>query len=123
MAAFNACRGSSVSGSCAQADFNQDGVIDVRDLALVNFMQMYVFSGSSFIPLGWYLNWFESMFFDPTGYTDTQIISYCLGHAAFEKCGFADVNGDHNVDNADFAAFNAGAPLLDFNSDGKVDLR
>lgn len=121
--AFNACRGSSVSGACAQADFNQDGVIDGRDLAFVNFMQAYVFSGSSFIPLGWYLNWFESMFFDLTGYSDKQIISYCLGRTAFEKCAFADVNGDRKVDNADLAALNTGAPLLDFNGDGKVDLR
>jgi hypothetical protein len=123
MAAFNACQGGVASGACAGADFNQDGTIDTRDLGLVKLMRKDVFGGSGFTPLGWYLNWFESALFDPTGYADKQIIMYCLGHAAFERCGYADVNGDRKIDNADLAAFNAGAPLLDFNSDGKVDLR
>ncbi|OHA84413.1 MAG: hypothetical protein A2937_01605 [Candidatus Yonathbacteria bacterium RIFCSPLOWO2_01_FULL_47_33b] len=123
MTAFSACQGGSASGACARADFNQDGTIDARDLNLVKLMRNDVFGGSGFTPLGWILNWFESAFFDPAGYSDTQIISYCIGHAAFERCGYADVNGDHKIDNADLTAFNTGAPLLDFNSDGKVDLR
>ncbi|HAT68656.1 MAG TPA: hypothetical protein DCS20_03490 [Candidatus Yonathbacteria bacterium] len=123
IAVFYGCNGGAVSGICAQADFNQDGTIDNRDLALVNFMRTYVFAGSGFIPLGWKLNWFESMFFDPTGYTDKQIISYCMGRKAFEKCGVADVNGDQIINNTDLVSFSNGAPLLDFNDDGKVDLK
>ena len=122
IAVFNGCRGTSLSGVCAQADFNNDGVVDDRDLGFVTFMQRDILGNSGFIPLGWKLEWLESMMFDPTGYSDKQIINYCMGHTAFEKCGFADMNGDNIVNATDLTEFNASARLLDFNSDGKVDL-
>ena len=122
MAVFNGCKGLPLSGSCAQADFNADGVIDDRDFGFVKFMQRDIFGSSGIIPLGWKLDWFESMMFDTTGYNDRQIINYCLGRTAFEKCGFADVNDDKVVNGADLTAFNTNAQLLDFNSDGTVNL-
>jgi len=114
---FNSCNGAPVAGTCAQADFNGDGTIDDRDLNFSNDL----FSGPG-LAYGWKLDWFESRFFDPTGYTDKQIINYCIGHKAFEKCGSADVNRDGVVDIADLAEYNTGALLLDFNDDGVVDL-
>ena len=123
MTVFNGCRGASLWGTCAQADFNGDGVVDDRDLGFVTFMQRDILGNSGFIPLGWKLEWFESMMFDPTGNNDKQIINYCMGRTAFEKCGFADVNSDNVVNTADLTEFNATSRLLDFNGDGKVDLR
>ncbi|HAS84472.1 MAG TPA: hypothetical protein DCS23_00120 [Candidatus Yonathbacteria bacterium] len=114
---FNSCKGAPVADACAQADFNGDGIIDDRDLSFSNDL----FSGPG-LAFGWKLDWFESRFFDPTGYTDKQIINYCIGHKAFEKCGSADVNRDGVVDSADLAEYNTSALLLDFNSDGVVDL-
>jgi len=46
-----------------------------------------------------------------------------MGRKAFEKCGVADVNGDQIINNTDLVSFSNGAPLLDFNDDGKVDLK
>ena len=145
MAVFNSCVGHAVSGVCAPADFNQDGIIDTRDLGFVKFMLKDVFGGSGGLQfLKWTLNWFESMMFDPTGYNDQQIIKYCVGHVVTQKCAVADVNGTRaqlfascsngaafsncgintvKVDNADLTDFNTGAATLDFNGDSKVDLQ
>ncbi|MBI5400639.1 MAG: hypothetical protein HZB12_00775, partial [Candidatus Yonathbacteria bacterium] len=134
MVAFNACKGGAVSGVCAQADFNGDSVIDDRDLSFVKFMRSEVLNAWALCngdpnnpttcPLGRKLNYFESMFFDPSGYTDKQIIMYCLGRIKSEKCIQANVDQDtsQTVNSADLNLFNSVAPTLDFNGDGKVDL-
>ncbi|HBH71826.1 MAG TPA: hypothetical protein DDX26_03150 [Candidatus Yonathbacteria bacterium] len=118
MAVFNSCKASPISGICAQADFNEDGTIDNRDLAFANDL----FSGPG-LAFGWKLDWFESRFFDTTGYSDKQIINYCIGHKAFENCGGSDFNGDGVVSAADLAVFNDLATQLDFNGDGIVNLQ
>lgn len=117
MTAFNACKGVAISGACAQADFNGDGVIDDHDLVLRDLIVKDIYSqptnqlmGSytntttgimtsiflqsfSFTPYHWLLEQFESMFFDTTRYTDKQVAKYCVGHKPFEKCAAADVDG------------------------------
>lgn len=124
MSIFDGCKVSTSASICAQADFNSDGVIDDRDLGFTKTIVRDVLSGISFIPLGWKLDWHESMLFDQDKYKDKQIINYCIGRKAFGTCGASDVDQDplHTVDNADLAAFETLAPTLDFNSDGIVNL-
>ncbi len=93
MAIFDGCVGKEPSGVCAQADFNGDGKIESRDLAFRDFLARDIYGESGFMPIGWVLNWFESMLFDSTGYADIQIIKHCVGYFPFEKCGVADVDG------------------------------
>jgi len=118
MAVFNSCKASPISGVCAQADYNGDGMIDNRDLSFANDL----FGGPG-LAFGWKLDWFESRFFDPTGYSDNQIISYCIGHKAFEKCGGSDFNGDGVVNATDLNIFSGEGSFLDVNGDGIVNLQ
>jgi len=125
MAGFAVCKDDTTSGAQVSggADFNQDGAINCRDIAFAQFMQKHVLGGAKFIPLKWELNWFESLMFDPTGYSDKQILNYCLGRKSFGYCAIADVNGDRAIDGTDLSLFVKDGPILDFNGDGKVDLQ
>ena len=167
MTIFTSCKGLPASGSCAQADFNNDGTVEESDIAFRDLMVRDLFSqpvsvlmgeatstGStvasmvygqsfSFAPYRWFINWFESMLFVGTKYSDRQIVQYCVGHKPFGSCFPADINESClkqyrdcgadmacrgaaescKVDAGDIAAFDAEAAPLDINKDGIVNLQ
>lgn len=139
IAVFNGCIGQPLSGACAQADFNGNGKVESNDIkegklgffnSIYDVVKNYIFGSGPFVPFNFKVLDFEGLFFDPAGYTDKQIITYCIGQKTwFITCGPANlvhpavINPNDVVDSADLAFYDTKATPLNFNGDNQVDLK
>ncbi len=111
-------------------DFNGDGTVDELDNKFMNFLDSSVFGSGGFVPFEFVLGSVEAFLFDGTGFTDRQIIEFCINKTAFAGCAMADI--DKNcagttayasclVTQEDLNKFDAEVPVFDINNDGVVN--
>jgi len=110
-------------GGEPQSDFNGDGMVNVKDDDLADFLNKNIFiaTQSPFIPFEFILGKMEAFLFDSTGFSDRQIVEYCIGKTPMMDCAMADINADLLVNSSDLTEFDNNSSQYDINSDGVVN--
>jgi len=108
---FTSCFGQiSPTGTCANADFNSDGIVNSLDLGEFKSALQYDLSGDQFVDLR-----------DSNDNQDLNIIKSCFFQPPAGDCASADFNGDGSINSLDLGLFKS-AIKYDLNGDEKVDL-
>ncbi len=112
------------------ADFNGDGVINKKDSSFINFLNESIFKNKGLVPINFTLGGLEAWMFDGRGFTDRQVVDYCIGKPSIMGCAMSDINGSCaesksistcDVTKADLDRFDAETPKFDVNKDGLIN--
>ncbi len=118
------------NGDDPVADFNGDGVVNDKDSEFIIFLNESVFKDGGFMPIDFTVGGVEALMFDSSGFTDRQIIEYCINKMPIMDCAMADLDGSCTseanstscaVSPDDLNKFNTEAPVFDINGDGVVN--
>jgi uncharacterized protein (TIGR03790 family) len=106
---FQLCLGGTPVGVCAAADVNKDELINLTDFNLFRGASRGDFNADKRTDLR-----------VTSDNQDLNHLTACLGQAAANDCGSADLNGDGLIDDLDTAVFN-GFIIYDLNADSVID--
>ena len=104
------CFFQSSDGDCARADFNNNGLVNVADLAEFKRSMRFDLNKDEIVDL-----------YGTETNSDLDIIKSCMFQSS-EECLVADFNADGIINAADLSEFNQ-AVKYDLNEDGYVDFR
>lgn len=121
------------NGGDPLSDFNGDGVIDDKDSRFIDFIKEDILGSGDFTPIGFTLGAMEAWMFDGRGFTDAQVVEYCIGKPPIMGCAMSDIDRSCFADPdrydprctvtiTDLNILNSGAALYDVNDDGVVNL-
>jgi len=134
------------TGQDTVADFNGDGIVNDIDSRFVDLMRNGVgtpsgdFVGDSVefknigIPPTFSVNAIEALVFDGSGFTDREVVEYCIGKPAIMGCASSDLDASclENTGNSfldclvtqdDLNKFDIDVPTFDINGDGIVNFK
>lgn len=118
------------NGGDSVIDFNGDGAVDEFDNKFMDFLDSNIFGSEGFVPFEFVIGTVEAFLFDATGFTDRQIIEFCINKTAFMGCAMADIDkscagttayASCLVTQEDLNKFDAEAPVFDINGDNVVN--
>jgi len=111
-------------GDEPQSDFNDDGLVNAKDDDFAEFLNENIFitGQSPFVPFNFILGRMEAFLFDNAGFSDRQVIEYCIGKTPIMHCAMADVNKDLLVNSLDLTEFENDSLPYDINGDGVVNI-
>ncbi|MFV2056451.1 MAG: hypothetical protein ACC707_08275, partial [Thiohalomonadales bacterium] len=107
---FKSCFGQAVEGNCLNADFNNDGSIDITDFFIFRDGSIFDLNHDQIVDI-----------YETSPDSDQAIFESCRFQTS-EKCLQADFNLDGVVNDDDLNLF-MGVVKFDFNNDGYIDYR